>query len=185
MRAFIAVPLPLSVRQALTGLATELGRAWDKGAVRWIPADNIHLTLRFLDRTDADLVGELSRLLDESAAELGAFPLSLQGTGAFPNPRRPRVIWAGISDFQQRLLRLKKALDHRLCPLGWPPEKKPFRPHLTIGRVRRRGVPPTGPWLIKPPTLEFSAEAVQLVESTLKPAGAEYRVRHRARLARG
>ena len=185
MRAFIAIPLPPSVRRALGSLAADVGRAWDEGAVRWIPPDNIHLTLRFLDDTDAGLVPALAQVLDELAAAHAAFPLALQGTGAFPNPPRARVIWAGLDDPQQGLPRLKKELDRRLQSLGWPSEKRPFRPHLTIGRVRERGRPPAGPWLVEPPKVAFDAEAVELVESTLKPTGAEYRVRHRAVFAAG
>ena len=77
---------------------------------------------------------------------------------------------------------LKEAVERMLLPWGWEREERPFRPHLTLGRVRERTVPPTGDWMRQPPDRSFEVEALHLMESRLQPAGAKYVTVHSAPL---
>jgi len=183
IRTFIAVEMPADVRAALRGLVERMAPRWPERGVRWVKGDSMHLTLRFLGDTDEALVPELRAGLDEVAEGAAPFELRLNGTGCFPNPRRPRVIWVGLDNPEDRLLPLQKQVERLARACGWERERRPFRPHLTLGRVRDRTRPPQGDWLVAPEEVVFRVEKVQLIESHLKPTGAEYAVLHTARLA--
>ena len=182
IRTFIAVELPADVRAALSDLIDRMAARWPERGVRWVKGDNMHLTLRFLGDTDEALVADLDAGLDRIAAGAVPFELRLDGAGCFPNPRRPRVIWAGLDDPEDRLLPLQKQVEQLARACGWEKEKRAFKPHLTLGRVRERTSLPEGDWLATPGQLAFRVEKVQLIESQLKPTGAEYAALHTARL---
>jgi 2'-5' RNA ligase len=134
----------------------------------------MHLTLRFLGEINPDIVPDIDRVLETAAGEVSRFRLRLSGLGAFPNMSRPRVIWVGVGGDLELLGRLKKGIDRGLKPLGFPPEDRPFKPHITLGRVKTRI---DGRALIgskKFSSEEFFIWNVRLIQSTLKPQGAEY-----------
>jgi 2'-5' RNA ligase len=135
IRAFIAIHLPDDVKKYLGNLTDELAEAVPRRSVRWVQPDRMHLTLRFLGDTDLALLPELQRALDATAAQYRQFGLQLHGFGCFPNCRRPRVLWVGVDGELKQAATLKDALDTALVPLGWDAEDRPFRPHLTLGRV--------------------------------------------------
>lgn len=181
-RAFIAIHLPDEVKRALAEIATELARRVESGAVRWVRPEQIHLTLRFLGDIPFEQVPAIGAAMD-AAASTPAFAPHLSGTGCFPNQRRPRVIWVGLVDEEARLATLKATLDAGLAPLGYPPEEKPFRAHLTLGRVKdERGVAGVE-WSADVPGLEVPVAAIHLIESQLRPDGPIYIVRHSSLLS--
>ncbi|MBT4496713.1 MAG: RNA 2',3'-cyclic phosphodiesterase [Gemmatimonadetes bacterium] len=185
IRTFIAVELPERVRTALAGSIEEVARRWDEGRVRWVGAENMHLTLRFLGDTDPDLVPALSAGLDRVVGGEKLFELGLGEMGCFPNPRRPRVIWVGLWDEGERLLGLQQEVERLACDHGWEREKRSFRPHLTLGRVRDRTRPPDGEWLRDPEEFSFQVEKVLLIQSELRRSGAVYTALHTALLGGG
>jgi len=142
-RLFVAVPLANEVRDAVGRLMETVAgapigeRAF--GQPRWVRVDGLHLTLRFLGATPDERQPALARLLESVAAETEPFEVSLSGGGAFPNAVRPRVLWIGIGAGEARLAALVGRLNEQLAPLGWPPEGRPFAPHLTLARTD--GVP--------------------------------------------
>lgn len=185
IRTFIAVELPEGVRAALVGSIREVARRWDEGGVRWVGEENMHLTLRFLGDTDPDQVPALSAGLSRVIGEEEVFELGLREMGCFPNPRRPRVIWVGLQDEGERLGGLQKGVERLVCDHGWEGEKRAFRPHLTLGRVRDRAQPPGGEWMRDPEELSFQVERVLLIQSELRRSGAVYTVLHAAMLGGG
>ena len=182
LRTFIAVKLTDDALAALARLSDALAERWPPRSVRWVPPQNIHLTLRFLGATDPDLVPALGAGLDAAASDSAPFMLRLEGLGTFPDLRRPRVIWVGLQDSQERLVRLKEAVDRMVRPLGWEGEDRAFRPHLTLGRVRDGPWPPSGNWMRQPPDCSFEVGALHLMESRLRLRGAEYATLHSAPL---
>ena len=182
LRTFIAVNLTDDALAALARLSDALAERWPPRAVRWVRPRNIHLTLRFLGPTDPDLVPALGAGLDAAASAASPFMLRLEGLGTFPGLRRPRVIWVGLQDPQERLVPLKEAVDRMVRPLGWDGEDRAFRPHLTLGRVRDGARPPAGDWMRQPPDCSFEVGALHLMESRLRPRGAEYATLHSAAL---
>jgi len=135
IRAFIAVTLPPEVRQFLTALQSKVKSAADV-PVKWVETENLHLTLAFLGNTDEARIPAILEVMQ--AATGGARPMTLKvaGLGVFPNPRRPRIVWAGLAGDVPGLQKVQRALTGELQPLGFVPDTKPFRPHLTLGRVR-------------------------------------------------
>ncbi len=131
-RLFIAIDLPADVQSALASVQHTLSPL---NAVRWTKFTQIHLTLQFLGDTPAELVPKLSVALAETVPAVPQFSLSLAKIGAFPNLKRPRIIWAGI-DPNATLTELHRAVSAATASAGFAPDKKPFSPHLTIGRVK-------------------------------------------------
>ncbi len=183
MRLFVAAELPASHRASLADVC-ESGR---RGGVRWVPAENVHLTLKFLGDVDEELVPKIEEALAAVAAAAEPFALSLSGCGCFPNDRAPRVIWLGLAEGAEEAAAVAAAVDKALEALGFGREKRPFKPHLTIGRVKepRAGAPATaqkikslGEYAVPAARLE----AVALVKSTLTPEGSIYEELGRWRL---
>lgn len=177
MRTFIAIDLDPTLKTALQGLIRELKAT---GAdVRWTQTGGLHLTLKFLGEIDDGQAPVVKKVLGDVAGRHSAFPLRLEGTGAFPGERNPRVLWAGFSPAPELLL-LQDEFDRELEREGFPREDRAFHPHLTLGRVK-------GPGRVREAMLELekhreeslggmTVRKVTLFESRLHPEGAEYRV---------
>jgi RNA 2',3'-cyclic 3'-phosphodiesterase len=183
IRAFIAVALPAAVQEYLGAVTADLAAYTKQGAVRWVKPDRLHLTLRFLGDTAVSQLPALYESLDKVTAQQGAFSLHLAQLGAFPNQRRPRVIWVGFGGETAVLTHCKQQLDKALLPLGWPVEDRPFRPHLTLGRVKDSRVGEQLPWQARVGQMEIPVTAVHLIESQLRPDGPRYTTRHSSFLA--
>ena len=142
-RLFIAVPVADDVRRAVGQLMENVaGAPIDErqfGQPRWVRVDGLHLTLRFLGATPDVRQQELGTVLTAACQGVAAFPITLRGAGAFPNPARPRVLWIGIADGARQLGGLAERINARLQTLGWTPDDRPFEPHLTLARTD--GVP--------------------------------------------
>ncbi len=183
LRAFIAIQLPAPVKDVLGEVAQTLAGRVPRSAARWVRPQQMHLTLRFLGDTAVAQLPAVQSGMDEAVKEIAPFDMRLGDVGCFPNARRPRVIWVGLSGDEARLLSLKAALDERLAPLGWPPEDKPFRAHLTLGRVKdERGVQGVE-WTTAVPRLPVPIAAIHLIESQLRPSGPIYTTRYTSELS--
>ena len=143
MRLFIALPLSADVRRYLGSIISDLKT--ENSPTRWVRSDNIHLTLRFLGDTPDKLVTDLCKLLDDVAKNHTTINSNIVSLGAFPNLIRPRVIWAGLEDEQNgqagqdgiaQLVTLAKSVEDGVRTLGFDPENRPFRPHLTLARIK-------------------------------------------------
>src|SRR4051812_28775111 len=140
VRTFIAVELPAQVHALLTTVQQELrdmmgGAA---GAIRWARPEGIHLTLQFLGDVPSDSIPEIERALRNACAYATPFSLQVGGLGAFPNARRPRVIWVGLTGDTQAMAALnalQQAVTEQMATLGFKSDNS-FKPHLTLGRVR-------------------------------------------------
>ncbi len=134
IRSFIAIPLAGEVQRAAKRMMRDL-QGEDDG-MKWVPEDNLHLTLKFLgDVVDRD-VPAICRVIRECCGDWEPFELEFEGAGSFPNDERPRVIWAGITAGGEELVSLVTTLETGLATLGFKPEPRDYRPHLTLGRVR-------------------------------------------------
>jgi 2'-5' RNA ligase len=136
IRAFIAITPPPTLQQTMA----EVRQVFQGFALRWrwVTPDHIHLTLRFLGNMPDESVPPLLQAIEQAAQGQTAFPLRARALGCFPHPARPRVLWVGLDDPKQALGRLNERLMAALTPLGFPPEDRPFRPHLTLARVQNR-----------------------------------------------
>ncbi|MCP4423292.1 MAG: RNA 2',3'-cyclic phosphodiesterase [Chloroflexi bacterium] len=182
IRAFIAISLPEDVRAELGLVSETLAGQMPPRVVRWVKPSLMHVTLRFLGDTAVSQLPLISSELDRIAACHAPINLHVGGLGCFPNRKRPRVIWAGLRGDMTAVQALKRDIDAILEPLGWKREKRPFRPHLTLGRVKDgrklRGIE----WGTEVKRMVVLATAVHLIESQLQPDGPVYTVRHTSRL---
>ena len=182
VRVFVAIDLPGPAKDALRAtvraLEPELARA-----VRWVDPAGIHLTLKFLGNVDVGVVNDLLQAIEKAAREFDktSFRLNLSDLGVFPNPREPRVLWAGVKGDLEALGTLQQLVDGAISDLGFDRERRPFRPHLTIGRVRdqvlageRRKIGQVLQRTSLPPTDGWDVCEIHLIRSTLTPGGAIY-----------
>lgn len=180
LRAFIAVEIPSGIHQAIDKQLAPIRAALNASLVRWVPAENVHLTLKFLGDVSPANLEMLEQMLRVEVSQHRAFELGFGGLGAFPNPKRPRVIWIGIQA-PAELGALQHGIEAATATLGYPDERRPFSPHLTIGRVKQN-VGSTGMQQIRSALEETKVaslgttqvSAVHLFKSDLKPTGAEY-----------
>ena len=135
LRAFIAVELPLEIRQNVQRATSSLRR--DTGLlIRWVALENMHLTLKFLGDIPSENVEVLTELTVVQADSFNSFDIHLSGIGAFPGSKRPRVIYIGIQA-PAELEEFQRRVESATRRLGYKPEERVFSPHLTIGRVRQ------------------------------------------------
>jgi len=139
VRLFVAVEIGEILAKGAASLSEELERratAAARGAkVTWIPADRLHLTIRFIGEIDDGRVPMVRQALEEPLA-VAPFSLTLCGAGTFPKSGTPRVVWLGITEGREELLRVEREITARLTPLGIPGEERNYSPHLTLARVR-------------------------------------------------
>ncbi|MBA2440853.1 MAG: RNA 2',3'-cyclic phosphodiesterase [Rubrobacter sp.] len=172
MRAFVAVSPPPEVREAVVERARGLRY---EGEVRWLPPENVHLTLKFLGEVPEDALAAVSAALDGACGEHGPFGVELPDFGAFPSRERAKAVWAAVGAGSGELGALAADIEGALEGLGFPREKRPYLPHATVGRARGRPARlPEAEATGEP--LGFRVRSVELVRSRLLPSGAVYSV---------
>ncbi len=180
-RLFWAVPLPDDVHTHIERLQRELIRRVPGGSVRWVPPGNVHVTLAFLGDWNRSDIPRMVERVTQAVKTVPTFSLQVEAPGVFPNVRRPRVIWLGIGGDMDALRQLQSVVAQALSALGWKAEKRPYTPHLTIGRVRKGQsgdvLARIGDAVQHVRTSPFGRHRVReiiLYRSVLKPSGAEY-----------
>lgn len=181
VRAFVAIELPAHVRETLAGLAKSLESEKIEG-LRTVRPDAIHLTLKFLGDVPASRTAPIEAALRGAVEGQSGFALELSGVGVFPERGAPRVLWVGLAGDLAGLATLHARVEEALESLGFPAERRPFHPHLTVARIRDRA--PSADRLQARDALSSAdigrtgpirVEAVSLMQSILRRQGAEYR----------
>lgn len=139
LRLFCAVELPQPVREDIHARL----RPWRDAHpdAKWVPAGNLHLTLKFIGDAAEDEVERISQALAAAAAQQGPFGVHLVGAGTFGRPSAIRVIWLGIGPGQGQLAELAAGLERLLLPLDIAEEGRPYRAHLTVARCGGQALP--------------------------------------------
>jgi 2'-5' RNA ligase len=180
LRSFIAIELPAGIQKAILAGTAGLQNACPKPLVRWLPPENIHLTLKFLGDVSPANLEQLAEALAVETVKHDPFNISVGGLGAFPNPRRARVIWIGL-EAPAGLLTLQHSVESVSSRLGYTSEERPFSAHLTIGRTGqncsaadlaaiRAGLEAC----LVGPLGTVKVAAVQIFKSELNPTGSVY-----------
>jgi 2'-5' RNA ligase len=177
IRSFIAIDLSDRARGQIEALIRELRKS--DAQVGWVRVEAIHLTLKFLGNVAPDLIDEIKPVIARVAAsQTGPIYIEPAGCGAFPTIKSPRVIWAGLRGQIGPLSELTRQVEAALVPLGFKPEDRPFKPHLTVGRVKGRLRLQALQQILlahQDFTAEpFDASEVVLYKSDLRPDGARY-----------
>jgi RNA 2',3'-cyclic 3'-phosphodiesterase len=134
-RLFIGVGVPWDSLEACQSLIDQVRLTSYGRAARWVPMANLHLTIRFLGDTPPDVVPDVALAVLAAAATVEPFRVELAGAGAFPDGRHPRTIWLGVDKGNDGLIRIIDALEAPLDSLGWAPDARSRRPHLTVART--------------------------------------------------
>lgn len=187
IRAFIAIELNNATQKMLGNVIRQL-KPLTGDIVRWVPEQNIHITLKFLGDTSPANLEILKKIISNEASRYAPIALKVTNLGAFPNLRRPRVIWAGI-EAPPSLAAIQRSIDTETQRLGYATEERPFSPHLTLGRLSHNATPEDirkiGDLLVKNSiaiNASFTANTVTLFRSDLQPSGAMYTPIHVAPL---
>jgi 2'-5' RNA ligase len=185
VRAFIAVEVGAEVRRKAAALQQQLARTG--AGVKWVAADAMHLTLLFLGELDDRDILPVHRAMQAVAATEPGFPLRVSGVGAFPNTRRPKVVWGGVTDGADALRRLYTRLEEKLLDLGlYRKEERDYTPHLTLGRVKGEAdgftLAPELPKLLAWDGGRATVGELVLFSSELRRGGPEYTPLGRAEL---
>ncbi len=181
IRTFIAVAVPDMIRQEIGELESSLKGTGD---VRWVRPESLHITLKFLGDVQEDRMESVFRAASVVSGH-GAFMVSVSGLGRFPASGIARVLWVGIEQGAEELKDLAAALDGACASLGYSREKRPFSPHLTIGRVRSSrqfGALETAMKSLHYAGASFPVSHIHVMKSDLHPAGALYERLHSVQL---
>lgn len=188
IRTFVAVELDEALRAAIgraqaalrDKLDRELRRADPGTRIQWVRPESVHVTLKFLGDIEEDRVATVGQALERAVVGVAPFALDVGGLGMFPEAGGPRVLWLGLSGPVEAMARLASAVDAALQEIGFPPEDRPFTPHLTLARVKERsrevgramaacGLPGR-----ETAVGRLEVRALALMKSELRPTGARY-----------
>ncbi len=179
VRSFIAIELP-------EDLKTELGRLQaklkiDRPRIKWVSPDGIHLTLKFLGDVDTSQVAGIIQAMTEAVRGINPFDLNIGPLGMFPNPQRVQVVWIGLDGELDTLGSLYHNLEVRMAMVGFPQEKREFKPHLTLARIGDEVLPDDrkhfGNFVASSKAdivYTLKAKGLSLMKSQLTPRGAIY-----------
>ncbi len=182
VRTFIAIEIPPAAQVTLAAVQEALQTVRGaRDAVKWVRPEIIHITLQFLGDVPAARLSAVGEAVARACADVPTFTLRLSGAGAYPNTRRPRVLWVGLAGKLDVLAHLQSMVERELAGLGFPPEDRGFSPHLTLGRVRRdadpnavRALGEAVAGLHIEESAPFLVDAVQVMRSDLYPEGPIY-----------
>ncbi len=175
LRLFIALDFPDELRQRLGAVISD-AKDYCEG-IKWVSPENIHLTLKFLGETPEDMVSAITGGIEMAISDRAAYNVSVTGFGGFPNLRKPRVVWAGITG-EKAIIETAHMVNTELTRIGIPADAKRLSPHITLGRVKRPG---DFTRLISYfESLNFSSspyilDRIRLVQSTLTQSGPIYK----------
>jgi RNA 2',3'-cyclic 3'-phosphodiesterase len=177
IRLFLALDPPEEMLREIGRIQNRL-RERIHGDVRWVRPEAIHLTLKFFGDIPECDVANISSVAGRAAAGVQPFDLTIGGVGVFPDPHRPRIIWLGMGGEAVRLTTFQQGMEPVLEEIGFPPEERPFRPHLTLGRIKTpKGLTGLAGVLEKGEMYaagRFTATGLCLFKSDLTPRGAIY-----------
>ncbi len=136
IRTFIAVDIDPAVRERAAALQEKLGRS--AGGVKWVEPESMHITLLFLGEVDELDIVPICRGVIEGAKQISPFAMELKGLSAFPTPRRPKILWTGVTEGKESLKAVHQSLEVPLLELGcYRREERAYHPHLTLGRLNK------------------------------------------------
>lgn len=190
MRLFTGIELDEAARTEAAAASHELRRRVEASAPRakvtWVAAERLHLTVRFIGEVPAEMAERVINTL-RAPLPLAPFVLTFDRPGAFPPKGPPRVMWIGVADGRDAVIRAEGAISDRLAALGIPREDRPYSPHLTLARVRDAAGLRAAKLFegLEPRLGQTRVDAITLFQSCLSPKGPTYVVLERTPLRAG
>jgi 2'-5' RNA ligase len=162
-RTFAAIELPGDIRDRIQQHINQLKSRVPECNPGWTRVDNIHLTIKFFGNVDTNKISTICDAATRALTNFPRFKIAVGGTGAFPKPGQPRVLWIGIEDLGNHLAELQRKFENECAVAGFPKEDRAFRPHLTIARLKK----PEGARRLAEVNNELGFEAMELNVSEL------------------
>ena len=188
IRCFIAVEIDETIRQEISRVQQRLQKELrgNESGIKWVPPENIHLTLKFLGNVTDQDIPEICDAVSRAASEFQPFSFGVGTCGCFPPNRPARVLWIGITEGQPELKQLAKRVDHWLNKLGFPLEKRAFSGHLTLARIRQPNAGKAVSRVVSESSVgtpgQQDLSEITVFQSDLKPGGPVYTALHHAPL---
>jgi len=180
MRAFIAIDFPQPMIEKISQIISTCKTQTPKKAIKWVEAENLHLTIKFLGDVSPDQLTAIKSIITSECEHRVTFDISVGGLGMYPNQHQPRVVWLGISEGAP-LVEIHAGLNRELARINLPPDTHKLSPHLTIGRIRRqtdvstvKEIGQTLSQLKDEPMGTIRVDTVNLYQSELRPQGPLY-----------
>ena len=180
IRSFIAIELPGELKLELTQLQARL-KADNQPRIKWVNPNSMHLTLKFLGNIAPAMIDQITEAMTDAAQKVPPFNLDVQQLGAFPNLKRVQVVWLGLGGEIDKIKQLHQFIEANLARLGFAPEQRPLKPHLTLARVGNEASPDERQRFVeliastKFETIQIiRVESINLIRSQLTREGAIY-----------
>ncbi|HMI30899.1 MAG TPA: RNA 2',3'-cyclic phosphodiesterase [Candidatus Limnocylindrales bacterium] len=182
VRTFVALVIPKPWIRYLARVEEELSKRMS--GLSWVKPDNMHITIRFLGDLGDSGVRRAGESTARGAESHFAFPARLGNLGAFPNVSRPRVLWMGLAEGSAEGVAVAKSVNQSLQHDGFGPPDKPFKPHITLARVREhaQGVEALLEYALPPAPEAAPLDRIVVMKSDLHPTGARYTALEEIRL---
>ncbi|MCK5077219.1 MAG: RNA 2',3'-cyclic phosphodiesterase [Calditrichia bacterium] len=174
IRTFIAIEIPENIKENILQVIEQVKSSYPK--IAWTKTTAYHLTLKFLGEVEENMIDPISEKIEGIAGNFTPFKIDVEGVGVFPNKRAPKILWAGLYMPDDSLLELQAKIEDSLYDLNFEKEKRKFKPHLTLGRVKRKMPPEFADEFFKCslPKQTFTVDKIIVMKSELKPTGAVY-----------
>jgi len=175
IRTFISIPIPKDVRSKKNMLYSTLEGSPSK--INWVKNEQLHLTIKFLGNTPESLFHEIKTEILQVVSKMRQFDLTIDNTGCFPVPERPRVLWLGINGNIVALKNLFMTIEKKMERMGFPLESQEYFPHITLARVKypQKFTPDISTFLKSSyDPIDFTVDRVQFLSSELLPSGTLY-----------
>ncbi len=173
LRTFIAIEIPESIKEKIATVIEKLKER--VGGLSWVRPSTLHVTVKFLGSVERERIEPIARALERIGSETSPFRVTIKGVGGFPSVKVPRVVWMGIEDCQE-LTELHRRVEQEMHRLGFEKETRPFRPHLTLCRVKgevdRKRLSEELVRSVPSICETFVADGIILFKSELNPGGA-------------
>ena len=177
LRTFVSVTVPNQVLTLQEMLKTTISH--NEKNLKWIKPGQIHLTLKYIGYTPPDSVDQINKTLEDVVKRHSWMEFTVSGTGCFPAPQRPRVLWVGLNGADKTLINFINDINHSLEKLGFSKEEKEFIPHITFGRITYppKNTPDVDSFLnTKYDPIPMSITRIRLISSELFPNGPIYSI---------
>lgn len=178
IRTFVAVLISEGLRQKIASVQDELIKA--APAVKWVARDNFHITVKFLGGVKSGRIDAVTEAVAEAVEEIEPFEIEIGGVGAFPSADRPKTVWIGVARGSEMLAEVAKRVEDALEKLGFERENRPFRSHITVGRVKdSRDARKLGTAIKNAEAVQFGplrVSSVAVMKSDLRREGPVYSV---------
>ena len=174
-RVFCAIELPAEVRARMEDHVRQLRKAVPDAGASWSRVENIHLTLKFFGNVEVKRIEKISAAAERAVKEFSTFQIGIGGTGVFPRPSRPQVLWIGVNDTSGQLSALQERFENECAAEGFAKEDRAYKPHLTIARLRKPEVTLANAhlkMLFEPIPIDF--KEIVIFRSELSPKGSKY-----------